>query len=242
VTSTQDTVAVSGLQHRFGERPVFEDLNFGLRAGEVLAVLGRSGAGKSTLLRFLAGRAKPTRGEVVICGQRDARARAKVAYCAQEPVLLPWLSVSDNIHPPTRLRRARSAPSTELAVSLGLERVMTARVGNLSGGERQRVALARAIRSGRSVLVLDEPLNAVDALVSQRCQAALRRASTEEVATIVLSTHSLDDAIGLADKMLVLSGDGTYALIDNVESGVALDQRSAAFRQRLLDLMSIPGR
>lgn len=196
----------------FGERPGVRGVSCRLAPGERLAILGPSGAGKTTLLRAVAGLAPVTQGTVVLRGV-DATTlpaeRRGAVYLHQTPLLFPHLDVAANVAFPLTLRGIRgpaAAARVERALALvQLEGFGPRRPGALSGGQRQRVALARAFCADAAVLLLDEPLAALDPALRQEVRDALLAiAAAPEAPALVVATHDLDDAGLLADHALVL--------------------------------------
>lgn len=177
--------------------------------GEVVAVVGASGCGKSTLLRLVAGLELPSEGTIRVGGKELRGPSPEIGVVFQEPRLMPWLRLRDNVAfgLPRRLPRAERARLARAA----LERVHLGRAANalpktLSGGMAQRAALARALVTRPPVLLLDEPFSALDALTRQALQDELLRLWTEDRPTLLLVTHDLDEALYLADRVIVLGG------------------------------------
>ena len=174
--------------------------------GEVVAVVGGSGCGKSTLLRAISGLDTPSQGRVALDGVEVLAPQEKIGIIFQEPRLLPWLSVADNVgfgleHRPRAERRER--------VARALARVgLSDKAGNwpreLSGGQAQRVAIARALVARPEVLLLDEPFSALDAFTRTDLQDHLLNLWSEERPTLILVTHDVEEAIVLADRILVM--------------------------------------
>jgi sulfonate transport system ATP-binding protein len=174
--------------------------------GEVLAVVGGSGCGKSTLLRAISGLDNPSQGRVVLDGVEIVAPQEKIGIIFQEPRLLPWLSVADNVGfglegRPRAERRER--------VARALSRVgLSDKAGNwpreLSGGQAQRVAIARALVARPAVLLLDEPFSALDAFTRTDLQDHLLNLWSEERPTLILVTHDVEEAIVLADRIMVM--------------------------------------
>jgi NitT/TauT family transport system ATP-binding protein len=168
--------------------------------GELLAVVGPSGCGKTTLLELICGLQAPDRGAVEC---------APAALMPQRDLLLPWLSAVDNAALALRIagrpRAAARARAAELFVELGLQGFEQAHPHELSGGMRQRVAFLRTLLSGKSVLCLDEPFGALDAITRAEMQGWLSRALEREPRTVVLVTHDVEEAVVLADRVAVLS-------------------------------------
>jgi NitT/TauT family transport system ATP-binding protein len=194
---------------RNGPVEALRDISLDIRDGEFVAVVGRSGCGKSTLLRILAGLLAPTEGRVLIGGDVVSEPRRDVSMMFQRPALLPWRSVLDNVLLPTEIYRWRRREHRERAMNLlemvGLAGFAKRRPHELSGGMQQRVALCRSLISGPRLMLMDEPFSALDALTREELSVELQRIHMEHSATIVLVTHSINEAILLADRVVVLS-------------------------------------
>jgi NitT/TauT family transport system ATP-binding protein len=193
-----------------GRLPVLDGVNLEVRSGEIVALIGPNGCGKSTLLRLIAGLLVPVAGEATLDGGPIDGPDPRIGLVFQEPRLLPWRSAADNITyplelagwPPARRRERLEA----LASLVGLDPTVTAaRPSELSGGTSQRVALARALAMEPQVLLLDEPFSALDALTRERFDLELLRLWERAETTIVMVTHSIPEAILVADRVVVLS-------------------------------------
>lgn len=188
---------------------VLQGVNNHIRAGESLAIVGASGSGKTTLLRVLAGLEDADRGEVLIDGQLVRGVGAERAVIFQEPRLLPWLTVLDNVAFPLEnrgLKRAEARVHARHYVELvGLGDFAEALPSQLSGRMAQRVGIARALTAKPEILLLDEPFGALDAMTKITMQEELARIWHEENVTMILVTHDLEEAVYLADRVLVLS-------------------------------------
>jgi len=198
-------VALRGVTRRFPrvrQAPVtaLEDLSFEIAAGEIVAIVGPSGAGKTTLLELVCGLQQPDLGELVA---------APAVLMPQRDLLLPWLDALDNAGLALRLAgRSRSDARREVSPLfdvLGLTGFEQTRPDQLSAGMRQRVAFARTLLSGRSLLCLDEPFGALDAITRMELQSWLAEALAREQRTVLLVTHDVEEAVILADRVLVLS-------------------------------------
>jgi NitT/TauT family transport system ATP-binding protein len=190
--------------------PVLEGIDLQVPGGGIVALIGPNGSGKSTLLRVIAGLLRPTGGSVRIDGDAITGPDARIGLVFQEPRLLPWRSAADNITYPLELAgvpgSARAERLQALVELMALEpAAVTARPSELSGGTRQRVALARALALEPEVLLLDEPFSALDALTRERFDLELLRLWERSRATIVLVTHSIPEAILIADRVVVLT-------------------------------------
>jgi len=177
--------------------------------GEFVAVVGRSGCGKSTLLRLIAGLLPPSSGDIRIGGLPVTGPRRDVAMLFQRPALLPWRSVLDNVLLPVEIsglpRAEHRDRAGELLAMMGLDAFQRRLPHELSGGMQQRVALCRSLIQRPEVLLMDEPFSALDALTREELSVELQRIHLEYAATVVLVTHSVDEAVLLADRVVVLS-------------------------------------
>jgi NitT/TauT family transport system ATP-binding protein len=194
---------------REGTVEALRDVSLEVADGEFVAVVGRSGCGKSTLLRLIAGLLPPTAGEIEVEDEVVRKPRRDVAMMFQRPALLPWRSVLDNVLLPVQIfgwRRAeyreRANQLLELTGLTGFEKRLP---HELSGGMQQRVALCRALIGKPRVMLMDEPFSALDPLIREELAIELQRIHMEQEATTVFVTHSIDEAVLLADRVVVLS-------------------------------------
>jgi len=209
-TSVSLTGVARAYPARRGETVALEGLDLEVAEGEVLGVVGPSGCGKSTLLELVAGLQEPDAGSVEVAGARDpAGRRARCSYMPQRDLLLPWRDALGNAALALeaqgvgrREARERAAPLFE---RFGLAEFERARPRGLSGGMRQRVAFMRTLLPGRPVLALDEPFAALDAITRTDMQQWLADALAAEPRTAVLVTHDVEEALFLADRVVVLS-------------------------------------
>ena len=174
--------------------------------GEILAIVGGSGCGKSTLLRAISGLDRPTQGSIVLDGEAITAPHEKIGIIFQEPRLLPWLSVADNVG--FGLEHV-AKPERGQRVARALQRVgLTEKAGmwprELSGGQAQRVAIARALVPRPEVLLLDEPFSALDAFTRADLQDGLLDLWADLKPTLILVTHDVDEAVVLADRIMVM--------------------------------------
>lgn len=204
---TPVSLRLRGVEKSFGDNKVLRGIDLEIPAGQFVAIVGKSGCGKSTLLRLLVGLDQQSGGEIAFRdGEgRDVETDARIVF--QEPRLLPWFNVVDNV----AVGLGEGVPS-EQAQKLALDALYEVQLRNkayewpskLSGGQRQRVALARALVSRPGLLVLDEPLGALDALTRISMQSLIARVWTELGFTAVLVTHDVSEAVHLADRVIVL--------------------------------------
>jgi len=195
-------VEIHDLGKRFGDRVVLEGLNLSIPSGAFVAVIGQSGCGKSTLLRLIAGLDEPTSGEIHLYGELAEGLRPEVRVIFQEPRLLPWKRVRDNVA--LGLGKAAREHSLTVLDDVGLLDRADEWPSVLSGGQRQRVALARALASEPRILLLDEPLGALDSLTRFEMQLLLERVWREHGFTALLITHDVVEAVSLADFVVVI--------------------------------------
>jgi NitT/TauT family transport system ATP-binding protein len=205
-----DGVRFAFPSRRGGSLPVLDGIDLAIPGGRIVALVGPNGCGKSTLLRVIAGLLEPAAGLARLDDRPILGPDPRIGLVFQEPRLLPWRSAADNITYPLELagwpharRSERLARLTEL---VDLDPAVTAsRPAELSGGTRQRVALARALALEPEVLLLDEPFSALDALTRERFDLELLRLWQRAATTIVIVTHSIPEAILIADRVIVLS-------------------------------------
>ena len=207
-------ITVRGLTKAFGSNSVLHGIDLDVPSGQFLTVIGKSGCGKSTLLRILAGLDQPTSGEVLLDGRAADYAAHVARLMFQEPRLLPWSRVIDNVEVGLGARRNAAGAERRARAKLaavGLESRAHDWPTVLSGGQRQRVALARALASSPQFLALDEPLGALDALTRIEMQALVEQVWREQGFTAVLVTHDVTEAIVLGDRVVLIE-DGIIKL------------------------------
>ncbi len=194
---------------RSGTVEALRGVSLDVAEGEFVAVVGRSGCGKSTLLRMIAGLLPATGGRVEVAGEPVIKPRRDVSMMFQRPALLPWRSVLDNILLPVQIFGWRKAEYRDRAHQLlaltGLTGFEKRLPHELSGGMQQRVALCRALIGRPRVMLMDEPFSALDPLIREELSSELQRVHMEQTATTVFVTHSIDEAVLLADRVVVLS-------------------------------------
>lgn len=202
-------LCVTGLSKSFGTNRVLSDIDLTVPAGEFVAIVGHSGCGKSTLLRLVAGLDRPTTGTVALGSAERPAGAGDVRVMFQEARLLPWKTVLDNVL--LGLPVSRRGAATALLTEVGLGERAGEWPSRLSGGQKQRVALARALASSPGLLLLDEPLGALDALTRIEMQRLIADLWAEKGFTALLVTHDVAEAVTLADRVIYLEG-GRIAL------------------------------
>jgi NitT/TauT family transport system ATP-binding protein len=194
---------------RKGDVKAVEDFSLDIAQGEIVVLVGASGCGKSTVLNMVAGFLRPTAGRILLEGQEISGVERRCGMIFQSYALFPWMSVLENVAFGPRLagagareREERARHWIELVALQGFENAWP---GELSGGMRQRVALARALANEPDVLLCDEPFAALDAMTRQIMQEELLRIAQESRKTVLFITHSIDEALILSDRLVVMS-------------------------------------
>ena len=246
-------ISLDGVVARFatsaGTIEALGGLDLEIEAGSFTVIIGPNGCGKSTLLRVIAGLKVPDDGRVMVGGATPVGGDGRVGLGFQQPRLLPWRSVLDNVALPMELagvpaddRRARAVAVLE---QVGLASAAPLRPRELSGGMAQRAALARALLVDPPVLLLDEPFSALDALTRETFDAELQRLWLERSRTVVLVTHSVAEAVALGDRVVVMSPrPGRVARVVEVDlprprpASVTGDPRAAAVATEVRDALA----
>ncbi|HWJ99798.1 MAG TPA: ABC transporter ATP-binding protein [Xanthobacteraceae bacterium] len=192
-----------------GNVTALEDLTATIGKGEFVSVLGPSGCGKSTLLRLISGLMPPSDGEILLDGRTVAGPRPDVGIVFQQPTLLPWQSVLENTLLPVRTLKMNVSQGTAEALQLlrlvGLEKFAQHYPNELSGGMQQRVSIARSLVHKPSLLLMDEPFAALDAMTREHMSKELQRIWMATNQSVIFITHSIPEAVFLSDRILVLS-------------------------------------
>jgi taurine transport system ATP-binding protein len=227
--SSADAISLEGVEHSYGDVTAVGPVDLTVTDGEFVVLVGASGCGKSTLLRLIAGFEEPTTGTVRTAGRPPVPGRG-AGLVFQQPRLFPWKTVAGNVE--LALRYAGQPHHREridgLLANVGLHDVGDRRTWQISGGQQQRVAIARALAVPNPLLLLDEPFAALDALTRERLQEDLRQVSADTGRTSVFVTHSVDEAVFLGSRVVVLSArPGRIVLdlpIDLPRTGIASDE------------------
>jgi NitT/TauT family transport system ATP-binding protein len=211
--AAQDILTIRGVTKRFsvgdGELEALAPIDLSIPTGEFVCMIGASGCGKSTLLRIIAGFEEPTTGNVAMHGKAITGPGSDRGMVFQDYALFPWMTVSQNVSFGPRQRQlpreeiARTAD--EFVRMVGLERFADRYPNQLSGGMKQRVAIARVLANNASILLMDEPFGALDALTREQLQNELLQIWKRTGVTTIFVTHSVEEAVLLADRVLVMS-------------------------------------
>lgn len=212
----ENLIEIADVRHTFltasGPLPVLDGLEVSVPEGGFVAVVGPSGCGKSTLTRLIAGLLIPDEGSVFVHGARVTGPRANVGMAFQNPVLLEWRTILDNVLLPLEIvasplsKTEKQDRARKLLALVGLEGFENKRPSELSGGMKQRASLCRSLIHQPEVLILDEPFGALDAFTREDLWQTMHKVKAEEPFTAVLITHDLRESIFLADQVVVLSG------------------------------------
>lgn len=204
-----------------GDYTVLEGVNLSVKEGEFICVIGHSGCGKTTLLNMVSGFAHPSSGEVRLKGKQISRPGPDRMVVFQNYSLLPWKTAFENIYIavnavyPEKSKQEKTAIVQEHLAMVGLEEAANKKPGQLSGGMKQRVSIARALSICPEVLILDEPFGALDAITREELQDELLKIWEEHRATVMMITHDIDEALFLADRIVMMT-NGPAASIGEI--------------------------
>jgi len=236
---TMDAIRIRELSKGYPSRDgcvqALEQTSFSVKEGEFIAVVGPSGCGKSTLLKILAGLLPPSKGEAFLRGTPISGPRRDIGVVFQSPVLLPWRSILENVLLPVDVQRLGGNGYRKAALELlnlvGLQDFANRYPWELSGGMQQRVAIARGLIHDPAMLLMDEPFGALDAMTREQMNLELQRIWLERKKTILFITHSIPEAVFLADRVLVMSAR-PGRILDDVRVDIP--------RPRRLEGMNLP--
>ncbi len=202
-------IRITQLQKTFGDQDVIKDITLTIEAGQFVAIVGKSGSGKSTLLRLVAGLEQPSSGDLLFNGGTFKKSLASITMMYQDSRLLPWKKVIDNVG--LGLKGNWQQKGEAVLNAVGLSAFANEWPSTLSGGQQQRVALARALIREPDLLMLDEPLSALDALTRSEMQDLIETIWQENQFTALLVTHDVREAVKLADRIILIE-EGVIAL------------------------------
>lgn len=230
-------ISIDFITHTFKgqQSPTLQDIELQIKQGEQIALIGRSGCGKSTLLHMLSGLLLPSEGCVRIRGHEVRRPSAKWNMMFQRPSLYPWMTVRQNAELGLVFAGQKNPDGVdELLAMVGLSDKADTNVQSLSGGQQQRVALARSLATSPDILLLDEPFSALDAFTRASLQDEVSTIVRQQALTLVMVTHDIDEAVAMADRVLIMAANpGRIVGEMSVSLSAPRDRSSAEFsRQR----------
>jgi sulfonate transport system ATP-binding protein len=216
-------MTIRGINKVYGQHVVLKNVDLDVYQHEFLALVGKSGGGKSTLLRLIAGLEQPNSGEIKQNGQSVDKMNDQARMMFQEDRLLPWMSVLDNITFASKNVQAKKEAENLLDL-VGLTEYAAVYPTKLSGGQKQRLALARALFAHPDLLLLDEPLGALDALTRRNMQDLILEVCQKKQITTILVTHDIGEAVRMADRIALIKDQGIKEIFENPYQGVKTTQ------------------
>lgn len=222
------------------ENYVLEDLNLKIEENEFVVIVGKSGGGKSTLLNLLAGFIKPDRGDILLNGQSSIGPSANKGVVFQEHGLFPWCTVLENVAmgPKLNKNKDKNKIAQELIELVGLKGYENLYPASLSGGMAQRVGIARALATNPDLLLMDEPLGALDPLTRTKMRDEILKIWKETKKTVVFITHSVSEAVYLADRVIVLK-KGQIVKNEEIHLPKPRDARNIEFLSKVEELEDV---
>mgnify|MGYP001822333284 CR=1 FL=1 len=235
-------ISIDFITHTFRGQaaPTLKDIELRIHPGEKVALIGRSGCGKSTLLHMLAGLLMPSEGCVRIHGHQVSKPSAKWNMMFQKPSLYPWMNVQQNAELGLIFAGKKDPQKIKYLLDLvGLSDKAEETVQSLSGGQQQRVALARSLATSPELLLLDEPFSALDAFTRSSLQDEVAEIASRENLTLVIVTHDIDEAVAMADRVLIMSANPGQ-IVGEVEIDLPFprNRADAAFNEKRESLMN----
>lgn len=199
-------ISIHNVSHQYGDKQVLTDINLTVQQNEIIAILGPSGSGKSTLINIIGGLLKQTSGEVFI-NDKKVMTTGHVSFMPQTSSLMPWRTVEENIKLATEIGKENNQDqSLSLLERAGFTGIKDQHPSSLSGGMKQRVSFLRALNTNHQVLLLDEPFSALDEITRVDMQQWLKGLIKETDKTVLMITHSIEEAISMSDRIIVLNG------------------------------------
>ncbi|GGA96187.1 ABC transporter ATP-binding protein [Macrococcus hajekii] len=228
---------LKNIRHSFGSNSVLNAINLTLSEGEFITILGPSGSGKSTLFNIIGGLLIPTSGSVLLEGQDITGSKGHVAYMPQSPSLMPWRTVDENIQLGREIKgQVDRARMDDLLQRSGFADIKDQYPDSLSGGMKQRVSFLRALNTPGELMLLDEPFSALDEITRIDMQRWLKEILEVEKRTILMITHSIDEAIKLSDKIVVLEGKPA-TIHQAIDVRYISETAEITLKQQLLELL-----
>ena len=248
-TNAMTAISFENVGLSFGDQTIYKDISFDVAKKEFVCILGPSGCGKSTSLRIIGGLVEPDSGSVEVNGRLPSEQWNEIAFVFQAPRLAPWRTVLSNVLLGVELRFGRRAAKAQadrarqLLNSVGLSDSADKYPLMLSGGERQRVSICRALAVDPSIMLFDEPFSALDPVARRRLRQEIERIWLANDVTVVFVTHDIDEAIALADRIILLSRRPT-SVLETIRVNaarprdIANDPSLRATRSRLQELFN----
>ena len=203
-------IELNSVSRRFSGTSVLEDVSFKLGEGESLSIIGPSGCGKTTILYMIAGLLPASAGTITLDSKEIKKSESKTAFILQDYGLLPWKTVIENVMLGMKIRKYPKKKaafiSEKILTDLGILTHKDKYPATLSGGEKQRVAIARALSTEPEILLMDEPFSSLDTLTREKLQQTIYDIHENRNLTLITVTHSIEEAVFLGDKILVMSG------------------------------------
>lgn len=238
--SNRSFIEIRQLSYHYREEAVIEQLNLDFSAGISYGIIGESGVGKTTLLRLLAGFLTPTAGQITIEGTTRTAPREKTGFLFQDLGLFPWQTAYQAIEMPLRLEKKtaseRKSAVTAQLQALKIEAIKHQYPHQLSGGQKQRVALARTLITAPDLLLMDEPTSALDMMTKESIQSLMLTLQQTYQTTMVFVTHDIEEAVFLAQKILLMHQDGSIEIIENPLVETENKRESLAFYQKCIEI------
>lgn len=233
-------IQFKNVRKRYGETIILDGINLSIERCEFVAIVGPYGSGKTTLLKVLSGLSKTYEGRVTINGAspQEELSNRKIGYCFQSPTLLPWRNVHDNLTLPQEITNKKNIGEVERLLEIGgLSNYATQSIDHLSGGMCQVLSILRALVLDPDILLLDEPFSAIDELSRERFQAILSNIHNETKKTTLIVTHSLQEAVWLADKVVVLTNKPTTVKkVFKISKKCHQDRYGSEFNKKVADI------
>lgn len=226
-------IKVEGLAKIYGDTPVFENLHFSIAKGQFVCLIGHSGCGKTTILNALAGLEEANEGVILMAGREISGPSLDRAVIFQSHALMPWMTVLDNVEFAVKSRwpdwakAKRREQAMKFIDLVGLGQAAEKKPAQLSGGMKQRVGIARALSIEPKMLLMDEPFSALDALTRGTLQDEVLRICRQTSQTVFMITHDVDEAILLADRIILMTNGPRAAVAEIVENTLPLDRNRA---------------
>ncbi|MBQ9908671.1 MAG: ABC transporter ATP-binding protein [Treponema sp.] len=242
-------INIQKINKSFGDVKVLNDFSLDIKPGSFVSLIGPSGCGKSTLLRIIGGLEQASNGSVILDGEKITKAGSDRGFAFQGSNLFPWLTVKDNISFGLKARkiyREKKQDVTDIINLVGLKGFETSYPHQISGGMQQRASLARALVGHPKVLLLDEPLGALDAFTRMNLQDEILRIKNENDMTMLMVTHDVDEAIYMSDKVVVMSARPSRVEavvdIDLPYPRIRVQDTFTIYRNKILEYLDLGGK